>query len=239
MKLRHIIIGGFSAFTLVALASCSSDPETADVSLTTTTTEVALLDTDGVTPIIQSQLGTALDAITPASSLSETEIAALQWMREEEKLAGDVYTTLAEQWGSGVFTNIAAAEFTHTEAIGTLIERYQIEDPTTVTTVGVFTNPVMTQLYTDLVKQGSTSLLDAMIVGATVEDLDIKDLQDRTTETADIKLVFDNLERGSRNHLRAFERQITRLGGSYTPAYISQSSYDEIINGQNEIGFSQ
>jgi hypothetical protein len=168
MKLRHIIIGGFSAFTLVALASCSSDPETADVSSTTatTTTEVGLLDTDGVTPIIQSQLGTALDAITPASSLSETEIASLQWMREEEKLAGDVYTTLAEQWGSGLFTNISTAEFTHTEAIGTLIERYQIEDPTTVTTVGVFANPVMTQLYTDLVKQGSASLLDAMIVGA-------------------------------------------------------------------------
>jgi hypothetical protein len=240
MKLLRYAIGGFSAITLITtgLTSCSSDQQAIEVSSSVVNTDDSLSDTEGVTPIPQDQLGTALDSIAPASSLSTAEIESLQWMREEEKLAGDTYTTLATLWGSKVFTNISAAEFTHTSAVGTLLDRYQIEDPTTDQTVGVFTNPIFTQLYADLVQQGSKSLLDAMIVGAIIEDLDIKDLQDRATPTADIKLVYDNLELGSRNHLRAFTKQIAKLGGSYTPTYISQSEYDAIISGANETGFS-
>jgi hypothetical protein len=241
MNLRRSIIGGLSAFTLIALglASCSSDPQTTEATTATTDTETVISDTDEVTPLPQDQLHDYLLALTPMSVLSEDEIAALIYMREEEKLAGDVYTTLAARWGSGVFTNISGAEFTHTAAVKTLLDRYEIEDPSTVSTVGVFTNPIMTQLYTDLVKQGSESLLSAMMVGATVEDLDIKDLQDRSTDAPDIKLVFDNLELGSENHLRAFAKQIARLGGSYTPSYISQSEYDAIVAGQFAPGFSR
>ena len=240
MKLLRYAIGGFSAITLITtgLTSCSSDRQAIEVSSSVANTDDSLSDTEGVTPIPQDQLGTALDSIAPVSSLSTAEIESLQWMREEEKLAGDTYTTLATLWGSKVFTNISEAEFTHTSAVGTLLDRYQIEDPTTDQTVGVFTNPIFTQLYADLVQQGSKSLLDAMIVGAIIEDLDIKDLQDRATPTADIKLVYDNLELGSRNHLRAFTKQIAKLGGSYTPTYISQSEYDAIISGANETGFS-
>jgi hypothetical protein len=224
--------------------SCSSSDstETVDTSTSTsvasesTTTIDASDDTVGVTPIPSSALNDTLATIPSVSSLSVTDRDALIWMREEEKVAHDVYVTLAAKWGANVFTNISGAEQTHTDAVETLLVRYSIKDPVTDTTVGVFNSKVFADLYTDLVKKGSTSLADAYVVGAIIEDLDIKDLQDRSTKTPDIALVFDNLEKGSRNHMRAFIRQLDRLGLTYTPSHISQAEYDAIISGSMEQG---
>jgi len=112
------------------------------------------------------------------SKLSEYEITSLLQMREEEKLARDVYLELYDTWGQQIFLNISESEQTHTDAVKTLLERYKIPDPVTDDTRGVFMNPVMTKLYETLTEQGKKSLLDGLIVGATIEDLDIKDLQD-------------------------------------------------------------
>jgi hypothetical protein len=92
------------------------------------------------------------------------------------------------------------------------LDRYQIEDPVKDDTYGIFTSPVMQNLYTTLLEQGKKSLLDALIVGATIEDLDIKDLQElaKTTDNEDITLTYANLEKGSRNHLRAYIKQIQK-----------------------------
>ena len=57
-----------------------------------------------------------------------------------------------------------------------LLDRYGIEDPVKNDSVGVFTSSIIDGLYTNLVKQGEASSLDALIVGATIEDLDIHDL---------------------------------------------------------------
>lgn len=42
--------------------------------------------------------------------------------------------------------------------------------------------------------------------------------------------------RGSRNHLRAFMKVLTQLGGTYTPQYISQEAFDAIVNSAVETG---
>ena len=52
----------------------------------------------------------------------------------------------------------------------------------------------------------------------------------------DIAIVYDALELGSRNHMRAFYRQLQRLGADYTPTYISQAAFDAIIAGNMEQG---
>ena len=232
------------AVSLLGLVSCSDSntSTTEDSSATTSvvsesTTTVAESDTTyGVTPIPPSALSGTLAGIPAVSSLSATDRDALIWMREEEKVAHDVYVTLAQTWGANVFTNISAAEQTHTDAVKILLDRYSIADPVKDTTVGTFENKVFGDLYTALVKQGSISLAEAYTVGAIIEDLDIKDLQDRKTTTPDIALVFDNLEKGSRNHMRAFIRQLDRFGVTYTPTYISQEEFDEIISGNVESG---
>jgi len=115
-------------------------------------------------------------------------------MREEEKLAHDVYVTLYEQWGLPIFQNISQSEQAHTEAVKALLERYGVADPATGT-IGTFSNPELQSLYTDLIARGSQSLVEALKVGVAIEELDILDLQERLVQTdnADIQQVFNNL----------------------------------------------
>ncbi len=182
--------------------------------------------------------GNALISNIKKSKLSDKEIAGLILMREEEKLARDVYTTLGNIWGKRVFLNISASEQTHTEAIKVLLTRYDIKDPVTDDTVGVFTSKDMQELYNTLTTNGKVSLTDALIVGATIEDLDIRDLENLKKETTkeDILITYNNLQKGSRNHMRAFVKNIQASGGSYIPQYISQSEYNEIIAASQERG---
>lgn len=181
-----------------------------------------------------------LDSL-PNEDISEEEKADLQFMREEEKLAHDVYITLYERWGIQIFSNIAQSELTHTEAVRDLLVKYGITDPVTTNVVGDFTNPDLKNLYLELTEAGKASLTEALRVGALIEDLDIKDLDEAMarTDNADIKLVYQNLKRGSENHIRAFTKQLERNGVTYTPTYISRDVYQEIINSGTNSGGGQ
>lgn len=175
----------------------------------------------------------------PIESLSAAEINALNTMREEELLAKDVYVKLYSIYNVPVFNNISKSETQHASAVGALLQKYGLPDPAVNHVAGVFVNADLQALYTSLVAQGSTSLIAAFTVGATIEDLDINDLQNHITndvDNQDILLVFKNLERGSRNHMRAFNRQLKNQGVNYTPQYISREYFDQIISTSNETG---
>ena len=182
--------------------------------------------------------GEALLSGITKSELSDKEIIGLIQMREEEKLARDVYITLGNIWGTKIFSNISASEQTHTDAIKVLLTRYGIKDPVTADTVGVFTSKDMQDLYNTLTTKGKVSLADALVVGATIEDLDIRDLDVLKKETSkeDILVTYNNLQKGSRNHLRAFVKNIESRGGSYKAQYITQTDYNLIINSPQEKG---
>jgi hypothetical protein len=170
----------------------------------------------------------------PAQPLSPAEKESLLHMREEEKLARDVYLTLYKKWRVPIFRNIARSEQWHMNMIKRLLDRYHLSDPVAKTgdRVGVFENKKLQQLYNQLVAEGSKSLVDALKVGATIEDLDIKDLRDgeSITDNRDIQLVYRNLEKGSRNHMRAFTRWLRRYGVNYKPQFIPQSYYNRIVS---------
>ena len=179
----------------------------------------------------------------PKQELDEQEKEGILHMREEEKLARDVYLTLYEKWGLPIFRNIARSEQNHMDAVKVLIEKYGLEDPVEEVhdEVGKFVNPEIQQLYNQLVEEGSKSLEDALKVGATIEDLDIKDLEEYASETdnADIKTIYNNLMKGSRNHLRAFTSQLeSRFGVTYHCQYIPETQCQEIINSDWERGIA-
>jgi len=174
----------------------------------------------------------------PKQPISEEEKEGLIEMREEEKLARDVYLTLYNKWKLQIFKNIAESEQTHTDSVKYLLDRYGIEDPVKNDEIGKFSNPKFEGLYKKLVEKGSKSEVDALIVGATIEDLDIADLEHwlSKTDNEDIKFVYENLMKGSRNHLRAFVRMLNNYGVNYSPQYISKEEYEQIINSQMERG---
>ncbi len=237
-----LMIAALVAITLVASA-CGDDDDaaTSDPIEQASTEEVAedgavlTTDDEGTTSVNEQNLADELEAL-PVTTLSEADRDALIFMREEEKLALDVYQELYDVWGLRIFDNIAGAEQTHTDSVQTLLNRYDVPDPALDQPVGVFTNPELQALYNDLVAQGSESITEALLVGALIEDLDIADLQARASDNSAIDLVFSNLEKGSRNHLRAFIRQLDANGATYTPAYISQADFDAIVDSPTERG---
>jgi len=174
----------------------------------------------------------------PVVVLTPDETAGLLFMREEEKLARDVYTALYTAWGSLVFDNIGAAEQTHMDSVKLLLARHALPDPADTTAPGQFTNPALQALYDSLMATGRTSVIDALKVGAEIEDVDIRDLRvlKAATGKADLLLVYENLERSSRNHLRAFHANLQGLAASYTPKYLTQAEYDAIVNTPQERG---
>lgn len=176
--------------------------------------------------------------VAATTSLTEDEAEGLAFMREEEKLAHDVYVMLYEKWGLPVFKNISASEQTHSDAVKRLLDRYGLEDPAAGNAVGEFTNPTLQSLYDQLVAQGSLSIADALKVGAAIEEIDILDLQQRIAQAdkADIVRLYTNLMKGSENHLRAFVSNLKVRGETYEPQYLSQAAYDQIIGSSNTSG---
>ena len=215
-------------FTALTLSACGGSSDNLS--------PVLAVSVDGSTDINSSSLTVNLYSIEP-SDLSAAEENSLAFMREEEKLARDVYNALYSIYGTNIFSNIGASEQTHTDAVLSLIERYSLIDPMLVDTFGEFENIDLQFIYDNLVESGSVSLLDAFYVGATVEELDIYDLQNQLNtdiDNEDITFVYQNLLKGSRNHLHSFDKQIKKNGGIYNPIYITQELYDSIINSSME-----
>lgn len=190
------------------------------------------VNADGSSSFVDTALSAAL-AAQPLESLSAAERTSLAYMREEEKLAHDVYARLNTLWGSQtpIFGNIARSEATHTEAVRLLLVRYSLPDPAANLGEGLFVAPVLQQGYHDLTAQGAISLIDGLWVGATIEEIDIVDLENAlpTIDNQDIRQVYASLLKGSRNHLRAFVQALAQQGVTYAPAYLAGDAYTAIV----------
>lgn len=191
---------------------------------------------------LSAKAGTVVSLIDqlPLEYLDEGEKLELLYMFEEEKVARDVYSDLFDVWGHWVFENIANSEQKHMDAIAALFARYGLTLPESADTPRVYDSVDMQELYNTLVAQGTLSLGEALQVGATIEDLDIFDLQEyvELTDNLDIQTVYENLMRGSRNHLRSFVYQLTLNDLEYTAQYLTQEEIDEILAADRERGLA-
>ena len=228
MKKRLI----FTVVVVLFLASCAAAPQ-ATVGSGRTQSEIIGEGSAGYqgqgqdNGLHQGTMVSVSDA-----NLAEAEINGLLFMREEEKLARDVYLAMADEWGMNIFNNIAGSESAHMDAVLNLIELSGLDDPVGDAGLGVFKNQDLQALYNDLVDRGRVSLDDALLVGAAIEEIDILDLQAYLLETENRALieVYQNLLMGSINHLQAFVRSYERQSGeSYTPQYLSPEAYEELM----------
>jgi hypothetical protein len=260
MKIQTTMFALFLALGIL-LQACSSSNQQEMVELEVRDTEIPKEEdaTDSITTEEPTEIAAQDLAIVPENtsdntdflesgkvgaanldiSLTDDEIASLIYMREEEKLAKDVYLGLFELWGIPIFQNIANSEQTHTDAVKGLLDTFGIPDPADTSSVGVFTNQDLQNLYDELMATGSQSLEDALRVGAAIEEIDILDLKASLefTQNQEIQRVYENLLRGSENHLRAFTSNLERqTGEKYQPQYLSQVDYDTIIESSSTRG---
>ena len=166
--------------------------------------------------------------------LSDQEIADLQFMHQEERLARDVYGYLFDKYQTMIFDNIGQSEGRHVSYVEGVMEDYNIPIDSPLE-AGVYKNETIQNLYNNLIVQGDISLVEALKVGATIEDVDIYDL-DRikaTTDNENLVNLYEKLLCGSKNHMRGFTKNINKQDETYTPQYISQTEYEEILQASN------
>lgn len=173
---------------------------------------------------------------TVENLLTEQEKSDLIFLRQEEKLARDVYVYAYQKYAHFVFNNISNSEQTHIDNMIGLLTKYNVVDPATGLANGIFADDELQALYNQLIAKVDISLIDALEVGATIEDLDISDIQRFYTNTtkSDILKVYDVLTCGSRNHLRGFTGQLKPLGVTYSPQFLTANEFQNIINGSHE-----
>ncbi|PWI12708.1 rubrerythrin family protein [Streptomyces sp. Act143] len=146
-------------------------------------------------------------ALAEQGTLTAAQKATLASMAEEEKLAHDLYAAFAERYDVRVFERIAAAETQHLTAVRTLLDRYDIADPTADRQTGEFTDPAVQATHDRLLKQGDDSLRAALKTGRTVETDDIAALTRALSglTAPDTRQVYTHLLAASERHLTAFE----------------------------------
>lgn len=172
--------------------------------------------------------------VDDSSSMTEKDKNALLFMLEEEKLARDTYKFLNEYWGIVQFENIKQSEQSHMDAVESLLKAYNIEYD--ILEDGQFGNEDLQAWYDKFVLDGIVDEVAALTVGATIEDLDIVDLEEniQATSNSDIAEVFASLQCGSRNHLRSFVQSLENSGATYSPQFLTQEAFDIILDGASE-----
>ncbi len=173
------------------------------------------------------------------AQITNAEKESLKHMYEEEKLAYDVYSFLSDRYDLFVFQNISKSEKYHMSLVENLLKDFGIRYK--VNPAGVFENEELQELYNRLIEDGSRDLISALTVGATIEDVDIYDLEKyiKEVENEEIKKVYEMLKCGSGNHMRAFSRQLKIHKTVYTPQFISQEKYQSILNSEHKRCFNQ
>ena len=152
--------------------------------------------------------GHGVEIPAPTGTLSDEEAGTLSMMREEERLAHDLYVALGEAWPDRRFDTISAAETRHGEATASLLANHDLPDPSVGSNPGVYAYPELQELYDGWLERGLTSKAEALAVAAELERRDVTELEAATeaTDHPDLRAVYDHLRAGSEKHLRAFER---------------------------------
>lgn len=168
-------------------------------------------------------------------TLTEDEVSDLLFLREEEKLARDVYLYSYNKYGQQIFKNISDSESKHMNSVLELLNKYNIEDPV-LDEVGKFKDEHLQEIYDALIEKSDISLIEALLVGNTIEDLDIYDISknEERTDREDFLTVYNSLKCGSRNHLRSFNSLVLNNDVIYTVQYITDTEFNEIINSSKE-----
>lgn len=143
------------------------------------------------------------------SLLAQTTEDNILFVKQEEKVARDVYLALYDLWEHPTFAKIARAEQTHMYAMDRVITLHGLTD-TTPAEQGLFTIPELQTLHDELIAMGSNSLEEALAVGILIEETDIKDIQQLlpTIDDPTTQFILNRLLFGSENHLAAFTRAL-------------------------------
>jgi len=150
---------------------------------------------------------------TPSAgaALDEQAQEHVAFIREEERLARDLYTALdAHHDGLAPFSMIKNAEQRHFDAAGRLIDIYHLDDPSEGAEAGEYAFDELQERYDGWLERGLKSEQEAFTVGVELETADIADLEKMIADidNAQVDRVLGHLLQGSEHHLDAFTKAV-------------------------------
>ena len=172
-------------------------------------------------------------------TLTPNEIQWLIYIREEEKMARDLYIGMYNSWGLSIFKSISEEEQEHINAMLELFKMYSIVDPLAGDVPRNYTNQHIANLHTSLLTQGMQSNKDGLKACALQEEISMQDLDlaMKSTQQQAINKVYSELQRDSINHLRSFIHSLEIFGERYMAVKIPQQTVDAIILDKMDRGF--
>jgi hypothetical protein len=172
----------------------------------------------------------------PSQELGQAEKEGLFQLLGQEKLLGDVYAKLYEKWQQPEFKSLPSGENRHAGGVLALLKKYQLTDPNADKAAGVFADATLMQQYQELVTKGSTSLVEAMTVLASLEEQDAVALEKAiaATDNFDVQFVYRQLAKGSRNHLRDLVGLLRGKGATYQPVSYGATEFQQILDTPKE-----
>jgi len=259
----------FSCFSVaisfaIGLSACNAGDSSSTGSIDTESTDTSFVNGLTAVEVVEVSDDSSNESEDESSSSNESQLDKAEqhhliFMRQEEKLARDVYTSLAGMWpDSRIFVNIGeGSEQTHTDVMRDKLEEFNVDDPEPNTdilpsSIGVFTGELYGSYfnanYQALINKGSQSELDALYVGALIEELDMHDIvecpdiiKDTDNGISDCGLnytdepslinAYSSLLDGSKSHLKAYVGRIESIigEGNYEAQILSQDDVNEIL----------
>lgn len=214
------------SFALIACTKNTLSDNAAELMESGTPVAILEVKSDGVTTF---NLAGETPPFDSTADLTADEIEFVYAVREDEKVARDLYTAFFEKYSLKTFSNISRSEANHMRAVEILLEYYEIDFPA-AGEYGVFEDSARQAIYDSLLAKGNTAL-EGFRVMAQLEEENIVSYRNVLSDITNpnIKIVIENLGKASENHFKAAIRQITALGGTYAPKLMNQEEYKAMI----------
>lgn len=161
-------------------------------------------------------------------TLNELELDDIKKISDDEMLAYKTYKYICDKYDINIFNNITESELTHYNAVSYIISKSNLTDEKYNEMFYLEESQV---LYDELTKKADMSVTEALKVALKIEELDIKDIEMVKANSSNPELLslYNNLQKASRNHLRSFNKVLSRYGETYTPEHLSQDEFNAII----------
>ena len=234
MKTKKLLAAVLLCMLTLPFTACDNENDPVNEELATKSLVVLNANSEGITTLTTANIIPVMAVTNP---LTADEIEFLYALREDEKLARDVTAAFASLFPeSKPFERISQAESNHIAAIEKVLSYYEITYPT-LDAAGVFADSTRQATYNELITRG-TSLIEAYKVTAFLEEESISGLSTVLVDVDNdnLELLVTHLLAASKNHLKAYVRQLASMQVIYEPVVLSAELYNSIITAPFAMG---
>ncbi len=209
---------------LLLLISACSDSDSKS-------TKILSVDESGFSSLNERPMKRAL-AELPLGNPSSEQVNGIVFIHEEEKLAFLLCNAFYRIWQTEIFSTLRDSEKSHIGAMEVLGDKYSLELHADLKAAEL-KHTELQALFDSLLAEGQPSVENALEATAALEELSVIELRvqsQRTAELNDFNLTYSKLLKASRNHLRLIVNQLLQQGISYSPRYLTQREFNDIID---------